>query len=54
MVAAVMAAMLKQVRCPNCGYRLWDWNVNLRPGEIVTTKCRGCKQLVTIIGQDDD
>ena len=49
-----IAAMLKQVRCPHCGYRLFDWNVKLRPGEVISTKCRGCKQLVTITAQGDD
>ena len=47
-------AVMTQQRCPSCGRRLWDWNVRLQPGQIVTTKCPSCKQVVTITAQDDD
>lgn len=42
---------LRQVRCPHCGWRLFDWTVSLRPGERVVIKCRGCRQLVVLMSQ---
>lgn len=38
---------LKQWRCSHCGWRLFDANVRLADGEIISVRCRGCRRIVT-------
>lgn len=44
---------LRQWRCPYCGARLFDANVQLREGQVIECRCRQCRRTIAFTGQPE-